>query len=385
MLSIHRGYACRNSGACCTAGWPIPAERATVEAVTTAIARRAFSIRGGAGAAGSSEGEAIQQERLFIPRAAAEVDALPLLATATDGRCVFFERDHGRLCAIHRQLGHDALPSACRQFPRVTLTDARGSFVSLSHYCPAASRMLCRTDTRLQIERRPQASDGIACEGLDARDTLPPLLRPGMLHSLDSYAAWERFQVDVLADERRSVESAMATIGLCAELVRGWTPALGTLEGHLARAVARAVAQHTADAPGAPVRNALSLAQEVWASYPPPLVGPGPVDDFEGSWTRLAAPDWPTLARPVRHYLAARAFGSWIAYQGAGIRTAVHASRTALALLQIECVRRCQAGKRALDGEILLEAVRAADLALVHLAAPDLLTRRLARFEAVPV
>lgn len=383
-LTIHRDYACRSSGACCTSGWPIPAERDTVGAVTSAIARNTFSVRGEAGADQATGPGTLRPDPLFTGHAVADGDVVRTLATAQDGSCVFFERDHGRLCAIHRQLGHAALPSACRQFPRVTLTDARGNFVSLSHYCPTAARLLCRNDAQLAIERDPPAFCGARCEGLDARDTLPPLLRPGMLHSLDSYTAWEQFQVGVFADEHRSAESALATIADGAERARGWTPALGTLEGHLARTFAEAVARPAGDVPGAPVCDALALAQDVWASYPAPLRGPGPVHDFEASWARLAAAAWPDLARPVRHYLAARAFGSWVAYQGAGIRTAVHALRTALALLQVECVRQCQARQRSLDQGILVEAVRAADLALVHLAAPDLLTRRLARLETVP-
>jgi Fe-S-cluster containining protein len=383
-LTIHRDYACRHSGTCCTAGWPIAAEQATVDAVTAARARGAFTIRRGK-LVGGDDGPALPgADRLFVGPVAGVGDALPLLGTSVNGECVFFERDHGRLCAIQRQLGHGALPSACRQFPRVTLTDARGTFVSLSHYCPTAARLLFRTDVPLGIERDPPAFRGTACEGLDARDTLPPLLRPGVLHSLDSYAAWERFVVEALADEGQSAEGAVATVAAAAEEVRAWAVDRGSLEGHLAMVTSKWLRCPVRRHASAILADAPSLAHEVWASIPPALEAPAEVTDADRSWAGLVAPGWPALARPVRHYLAARAFGSWIAYQGSGVRTAVRALRSTLALLQVECVRACVAELRPLDEHLLLEAIRAADLALVHLAAPDLLTARLSRFERVP-
>ena len=57
-------------------------------------------------------------------------------------RCVFFEPRRGNLCAIQRQMDHSHLPSACRHFPRVAVIDPRGTFVTLSHVCPTAARML---------------------------------------------------------------------------------------------------------------------------------------------------------------------------------------------------------------------------------------------------
>ena len=58
-------------------------------------------------------------------------------------------------CAIHRVLGHDALPSACRHFPRAAVTDDLGTFVTLSHFCPTAASMLFRDDVELSIVEAP--------------------------------------------------------------------------------------------------------------------------------------------------------------------------------------------------------------------------------------
>ena len=76
----------------------------------------------------------------FIERAADEPAETPTLLATAHGRCVF--HDPAGRCAIHSALGHDALPLACRQFPRVSVTDPRGVSVTLSHYCPTAAALL---------------------------------------------------------------------------------------------------------------------------------------------------------------------------------------------------------------------------------------------------
>jgi hypothetical protein len=53
----------------------------------------------------------------------------------------------------------------------------------------------------------------------------------------------------------------------------------------------------------------------------------------------------------------------------------------ALGVLRAEAARGCAEAGRALDAELLKEAVRRADLLLVHLADPEALARRLGRRE----
>jgi hypothetical protein len=43
-LSIHADYACRHSGACCTSGWPIPAERGTFEQLSARISAGRLNV-----------------------------------------------------------------------------------------------------------------------------------------------------------------------------------------------------------------------------------------------------------------------------------------------------------------------------------------------------
>ncbi len=96
---------------------------------------------------------------------------------------------------------------------------------------------------------------------------------------------------------------------------------------------------------------------------------------------RCVAPAWPSLGRPVRHWLAARAFASWLALQGEGLRTTVLGLRVALGVLRAEAARGCAEAGRPLDPDLLKEAVRRADLLLVHLVDPAAFAKRLSRCE----
>src|SRR5262245_57049394 len=125
-LNLHADYLCQHAGACCTAGWAIPVEGASYEAWIVHFGRQ------------------FAREEMFrfggpLPEGAAAM----LNVRGNNGDCVFFEKDGGRLCAVHRELGAHSLPAACRQFPRVVLTDARGTLISLSHFCPTAAGLLC--------------------------------------------------------------------------------------------------------------------------------------------------------------------------------------------------------------------------------------------------
>jgi hypothetical protein len=76
----------------------------------------------------------------------------------------------------------------------------------------------------------------------------------------------------------------------------------------------------------------------------------------------------PAFTAPLNRYLAAKAFASWTAYQGRGIATIVRGLEAALALVFVEASRGCRDAGRALDQELLLQAIRRADFALNHLA-----------------
>src|SRR5438552_5871765 len=103
VLAFHASYACRHSGACCTAGWRIPVDDASARAL--------------------DEGRRSRR----LPPAAARTESsggLTVLQLTVGGACTAFQPARGAspaLCAIHGVLGPEALPSACRHFPRVCL------------------------------------------------------------------------------------------------------------------------------------------------------------------------------------------------------------------------------------------------------------------------
>jgi hypothetical protein len=330
-LSIHAGYRCRHRGACCTAGWPIPIEADRLTGLQEAVARGRLRapIMGGP---------------LWDLPGDAPVETPALVATNAQG-CVFHDAG-ARRCAIHRDLGHGALPLACRQFPRVSVADPRGTSVTLSHYCPTAAELL---DTRAPIaivDDAPAFPSGVELVGLDAREALPPLLRPDMLMTWEAWWDWERLSVELLADAGTSPERAVHQLAGIVEQVRGWSPADGPLDMN----ISRAFRERGHDAP--PGRtNADACLTEVLGAVP---------DD-------LRPPHLDTPGRPVpdvvRAFLAAHAFANWTAHLGQGLRTWLRSIEAAWALLD-----------RGLG-------VRQADFLLRHLADPYLLATTWSRSE----
>ena len=103
--------------------------------------------------------------------------------------------------------------------------------------------------------------------------------------------------------------------------------------------------------------------------------------DFADTDAELVEPAWRRFAVPINRYLAARAFASWISWQARGVVTAVAALWAARAVLRVEAGRQCRAAGRMLDAALLVEAIRQADLLLVHKTSSRALADRLAAVE----
>ena len=255
VLSFQREYACRHSGACCSAGWIEPLE---------------------------------------------------------DGVCRHFGAHPAGSCTIQRALGHDALPHACQQFPRVATLSPLGTSVTLSAFCPTAASLLYGVEP-FEILQLP---DTRVFEGLDARDVMPPLLRPGMLMDWESVARWEELTVATLSEHRDDVERAIEIIEQAsAHVIAEWTPAAGNLATALSVAFKRARESGVSLAtPLKDRRRDRSLARP----------HPGGAGDMPDSSARDSA-----MAR----YLASHVFACWPMYNGEGIRGALEwllKARTAL-------------------------------------------------------
>lgn len=341
-LNVHATYACRHSGACCTAGWTIPVE----------------------------------------------AHLLPLVGAAwlepdEQGACPRYERRSG-LCQLQREHGERMLPESCHHFPRRALHDARGTFVTLSHFCPTAATLLLESTDPLRVVADAAGFPAArGYEGLDAREEWPPLLRRDVLFDHESFGLWERHMVESMDSSPHGVVETLNRLAATAERLRAWEVSQGSLLEWTARHLAADAAAGTgllvgnryAEFEG---RRAFQRAVEaVPAGLPVPLL-PEPYDDLDAVYV---APVWEQMAGGLRRFLAARAFASWTAYQSRGIRTQVAELFMTAAVLRVECVRACAAVGQALNRDSLREAVRATDRLLVHLADRDRLLPWLGKAE----
>jgi len=413
-VSIHAGYRCRDSGACCSSGWPIPVEAPLYERLAgsltdgslTVVQRldqpSAPSAQSAAGAPSTTVAPPAPTAPSapfapFAPSRALPEGAAAVLGQTDDGRCVFYEAD-ARRCRIHRLKGHASLPVACQQFPRVCLIDARGIHITLSHYCPTAAGLLFEETPLAIVCNPPGFPPDLAYEGLDARDAFPPLLRPGVLMDWETLDAFEAHAVRILDAETDSVDAALARIEALTERLRDWRatdgPLLATLEDALT----------APDAPGAhgaaimrtsgttidfdvdvDFDQILKLDAEVRGAVPADGViqnaAPRAVIEAHERWVH---PAWATFTRPLCRFLAAKLFANWCWYQGQGLRSLVRSLHAALAVLRVEAARQTLAQGRMLDQPLLREAFQRTDLLLVHLCSQEALARGWAAAEMAP-
>ena len=329
VLSFHAAYGCRESGACCTAGWPIPVE--------TAVLRRAE--------AAVADGRLAGLPAPPFPRPPGAPADTPAILATMGGACVFHATTGVHRCGLHRALGHATLPLACRQFPRVSVTDPRGVSVTLSHFCPTAAARLDTASSIAIVHGAPAFPADGEYVGLDMRGALPPALRPDMLMDWDSWWQWETEAV-ALIDTAVAPAEAVARLAMAVEHVRSWTPGTEPLS-------ARVRAAFDAAANTASPTAALGDADDVRAGIleaVPKAFAPQAEAALQRTVPRVS---------PRAHlaFLAAHAFASWTAHLGDDLRTWWHSLETAHVLL---------------DAGV---GVREADLLLRHLADPHALAR----------
>jgi Fe-S-cluster containining protein len=367
-LSIHADYRCRHSGKCCTADWDVPVEvpiyRVLSEALNTGRLRTAQAETVTAGP--------------FIIEPDLPDGAGAILERTPRGDCMFFERGT-HLCVIHRDLGEGALPSTCRHFPRLAVRDARGTFITLSHFCPTAASMLFRDDVPVEIVAAPTAFPPAEYEGLVvAPDDWPPLLQPRRLTDLEGYDAWERHMVCRCANLSINPESVLATLARDARLLREWRPGALSLSGAvgaLPRDFVDALPHETLD-------PSLAFYDEAIKAVPDDLKPEPDELGLREAFAACVAAPWSSFNAPLNRYLAAKAFATWTAYQGRGLATIVRGIECALALVRVEASRQCREAQRPLDADLLLEAFREADFILNHLAAGEALAESWSSVEA---
>ena len=352
-LSIHADYRCRHSGQCCSTDWDVPVELPFYRSLNAALDAKRLHTSAAAGSLAP-----------FIVAPDLPDGAAAIFTRLHDGRCVFLA-PRTNLCIVHRDLGFDALPLTCRHFPRVAIQDRRGTFITLSHYCPTAASMLFRDDVDLRIVEEPPAFPPGDYDGLVVGDEdLPPLLHPRMLMDLEGYSAWEEHLVERCTDLQRAPESVLTTMMRDAQLLAQWTPGGPSLRDAIAvlpREYADAAPEQSLDASLSSYRGVISAVPEDLKPDPDEA---GLTDAF----VRRVMPRWNLFHPPINRFIAAKSFATWTAYQGRGVATIVRGIEAAVALVRVEAARLCRDADRPLDAELLREAFRAADFALNHLA-----------------
>jgi Fe-S-cluster containining protein len=323
-LSCHATYRCHDTGACCTAGWPIHVEPDRLRLVENAVA------------AGVLKSPAAEPLRL-------RHDGHAVILPVVDGRCIFFDRQARRHCAVQHALGHDALPLACRQFPRVVVRDPLCVSVVLSHFCPTAADALTADGPVSITITAPAFPSSAEYEGLDATEGLPPLLRPEMAMDWESWHRFEELSVELLDEGQESPQEAIAQLEAAVEQLRVWRPC----DGNLHDAVLAAF-EHARRVRRRPHLDVSGIVRAVRDAIPPELRASADVPLTDDPAMRDGV-----LAR----FVAAHAFANWTAHLGTGLRTWLESIKAAYAVA------------------VHTSSVRRADLMLRHLADMDQLTK----------
>ena len=357
-LSIHADYRCQHSGVCCTSDWDVPVELPVYRSLDEAMEHGRLL----------AAGLPANNDPVLVTEGELPDDATAMVSRTVRGDCVFYHRPSG-LCVVHRDLGESSLPYTCRDFPRLAVRDARGTFISLTHYCPTAAASLFRDDVPLEIVAAPAAFPPAEYEGLAiTADDWPPLLRPKMLMDLEGYSAWERHMVARCADRSASPETVIATLERDAHVLRQFTPGV---RASLTEAVESLPSELVAAPPHASLDASLAMFGDVLRAIPDDMRPPPDEDALPDVYVSAVAPEWPEWHAPLRRYLAAKAFANWTAYQGRGLLSIVRGLDAALALVRVEASRACREAQRPLDEALLRDAIRYADFLLNHLAVGD--------------
>ncbi len=348
VLRFHAGYRCRHAGVCCTEDWAIPVEAPIYRRLAQAL-----------------ESSALRPEHAgatyFEPAHGLHADD-PVVTGRVGRDCAFFEPGRGRFCAIHEQLGHDHLPSACQHFPRVVTIDPRGVFVSLSHVCPTAGRLLREPIAAPFdiVHDGPVIRPGLAWSGLDAREALPPQVGRDVLWDWDALTAWERGILRLL--ERLGAERALSALAHAARQLERWRPG-----GEVTLAGATESALDTADLEPDPYRIDID-ALDALARQAAPAGRSMHATPFDRVATdrELVEPAWEGLGPLVARYLAARTVANGVGYHAASARVWAASLDTACAVLRTEAARQAARADRVLDADLLTTAAADADRLLVH-------------------
>jgi hypothetical protein len=211
------------------------------------------------------------------------------------------------------------------------------------------------------VEARPPLRLSPPVEGLDASGALPPLLRPGLLCDPAGYQAWEHAGIATFARDDLTSRECLDLIAGATEAVRLWEPGRDSLVERVGTAFEDAgpVKDSDLNAHERAMKAVAALSVGRTADYSPSA-------RFEERWDRHVAAYFAAYERPMRNYLAARLFANWIAYQGRGLRSVVEWLRVCAAVLRQALLTRVLHSGSPPSQDDFIEALRTADLLLLH-------------------
>ena len=277
------------------------------------------------------------------------------------GVCWFRDADR-RDCAIHREFGEVCLASACRQFPRIAVLEPHQVSVSLSHYCPTAAALLFDPAPDFALVDRPIAFPANwPFEGLDARTADSPLLRPGVLLGFDGLRTLESEAVSLFSAP--GVREGLGRFCSAVAQIREWTPARGAVPDLVIAAFQEA-------ARSTPRLTEPEDPRSILVRSIPPGSRIPELPEFSPSKRALS----PAVDLALRRYLAARLIAGWILFQGEDLASVGTYLQLCLATVLLFEGARDIAGP---EPSRWLEAIRSADLWLVHYCDPELLAKNL--------
>ncbi len=394
-LRFQSDYTCDNCGDCCSTAWKIPLERIPLNLI-----RRAFKK----GDLTPPDSRSPQNEDWMenIQGATGEIERYLTIKNGRD--CCFLKRDGKTACAIQSQAGVEAMPTICRLFPRMCVLQPLGVFLTLSHYCPTVAEMLFRDDmtdgSDLEIVHNPPAFPRTAgYGGLDARNHLPPLLRPNVMMTWEAAGMWERHTLKTMARRDYTPEEALTLLMTTAEKARLANGADASGNGPFAEILEKderndpeTLKSQIASLPSG-LPHARQLYDRLLTLGDPEIPGMESVletyraryasggvaaatERFTTEYDRFVKPRWREFETPLRRYLSTKLFANYHLYQGDGLRSGLFAVAGALAALRVHTAILCAREESELDREIITLAFRYTDLLLIH----SLPRGRLARF-----
>jgi Fe-S-cluster containining protein len=192
-------FECTNCGKCCQERWEIRVDAPSAERL---LARSWPGL--GADAPFKKRLPVVTDELAYT------VERKP------NGACVFLEEKN--LCRIHRELGLEAKPQVCQQFPFLFAEHPGGVTVGLSHYCPGVHRKKDAPEPPLkaklpELERLHKHAIRLvkAPEAIALDDGVPL--------AWADYAAFEEFLLELVLSPGVGLHEALAASALATNML----------------------------------------------------------------------------------------------------------------------------------------------------------------------